>query len=48
MHDTDTQPNNYSVPKENYRKVSLMHTDAKIVNKILASRTQHHIKKIIP
>ena len=46
-HHPDTKTGQRQQQKENYRSISLMNIDAKILDKSLANRIQQHVPKLI-
>jgi hypothetical protein len=40
------KPDKDTSKKENYRAISLMYIDTKILNKIMASQIQQHVRKV--
>ena len=41
------KPGRDTTKKENFRPISLINIDVKILNKILTNQIQHHVKKLI-
>lgn len=47
QHYPDTKPDKDTTKKENYRSISLMNIEAKVLSKILANLIQQYVKRII-
>ena len=46
-HHADPKPDKDITKRKNYRLISLMNLDTKILNEVLANQIQQHIKRII-